>query len=116
LSQGSVYGVKLAENADYGIRLASSRVKVCGSEIIHNSGSGMQVSDGRGAAWGNAIYANGTYDLVNSGSEEFIALGNWWGTPEPAAAGRRIYPAHSDNGPGRVLYLPLLKANPLNHP
>jgi len=112
-SQGSISGARIAENADYGIRLAASRVRVYGNEIVRNSGSGLKVTDGRGAAWGNAIFANGTYDLVNGGSEEFMAMGNWWGAPDPAVAGNRISPARGGDGGGRVLFLPLLKANPL---
>jgi parallel beta-helix repeat protein len=112
-STGTVSGARIAENADYGIRLAGSRVKVYGNEISRNSGSGMKVADGQGAAWGNALFANGTYDLVNEGNEDFIALGNWWGAADPAAAGKRIFTSRPGIGQGRVLYLPPLKANPM---
>lgn len=114
-SQGSVSGVKITGNVDYGIRLANSRVKVFANEIARNGGVGIRVEDGKGAAWGNAILENGGYDLVNGGTEEFKAMGNWWGGLDPSAIGNRIYQKQSNTGHGRVFYIPYLKGNPLSH-
>lgn len=111
-SQGSVAGCRIADNADCGIALAGSRVKVFGNEIASNGNTGLRVEDGRGGAWGNAFAGNGGYDLYNAGTEEFRAMGNWWGGVAPAEVAGRIYDRRADSGRGRVLYLPLLAERP----
>lgn len=112
-SQGSLSGAKITGNADYGVLLANSRVKVYGNEIARNGGAGLKVEDGKGVAWGNSIFANGEYDLVNGGTEEFTAMGNWWGAADFSAIGKRIYDRQTDSGRGRVFYTPVLRDNPL---
>jgi len=112
-SQGSLSGAKITGNADYGVLLAKSRVKVYGNEIARNGGAGLKVEDGKGVAWGNSIFANGEYDLVNGGTEEFRAMGNWWGAADFSAIGKRIYDRQTDSGRGRVFYTPVLRDNPL---
>ncbi len=97
------------------MRLANSRVRVNGSEIARNGGVGLKVEDGKGIAWGNAILDNGGYDLDNGGTEEFRAMGNWWGAPDAATVEKRIRQQRIDTGRGKVLYLPCLKGNPLAH-
>ncbi len=111
-SQGSVTGARIAGNAGHGIVLADSRVKVHGNEIAGNGGAGIIVEDGKGGAWGNSIFANGEYDLVNKGTEEFRAMGNWWGAVDLSMIGKRIYDRQMDSGRGRVFYLPVLAAKP----
>lgn len=111
-SQGSVAACRIAENADFGIALNGSRVKVYGNEIVNNGKAGLKVEDGKGAAWGNSFSANGEYDLINAGSEDFRAMGNWWGEMPPAGIGRRIYDRQADGRRGKVLYLPALETKP----
>jgi hypothetical protein len=111
-SQGTVTGARIAGNAGHGIMLANSRVKVHGNEIAGNGGAGIIVEDGRGSAWGNSIVANGEYDLVNKGTEEFRAMGNWWGAADLSVIGKRIYDRKVESGRGRVFYLPALAAKP----
>jgi hypothetical protein len=110
--EGSVVANRIAKNADYGLALARSRVKVNANEIAHNARIGLRIEDGKGIAWGNALYANGDYDLYNAGTEEFRAIGNWWGDPTSDIAGR-IYGRQMGNAPGRVLYLPVLRTRPV---
>jgi len=112
-SQGSVSGAKISGNSGYGILLSDSRVKVYGNEITGNRGAGMKVEDGKGVAWGNSIFANGEYDFVNDGIDEFWAAGNWWGATDPSDVGKRIYDRQTDNGRGRVFFTPNLAGNPL---
>ena len=112
-SQGTISGAKISGNDDYGILLADSPVKVYGNEITANGVAGMKVEDGKGVAWGNSIFANGDYDLVNDGIEEFWAAGNWWGATDPSNVGKRIYDRQTDNGRGRVFFIPVLSGNPL---
>lgn len=114
-SQGSLSGMKVSENADYGIRLVNSRVKVYGNEISRNAGAGLKVEDGRGVAWGNAIFENGGYDLVNTGTEEMKAMGNWWGGVAPSEIEKRISGRQDGSARGRVFFLPVLDRNPLAH-
>jgi hypothetical protein len=112
-SHGSLTGSRISENADYGVLMKDSRMKVVGAEIVRNGGVGIIVTDGKGTAWGNAIVGNGEFDVVNKGAEEFRAMGNWWGTADLALIGRRIYDRHMDNGVGRVVYSPVLVGNPV---
>ena len=112
-SQGSLSGAKITGNADYGVLLANSRIKVYGNEIARNGGAGLKVEDGKGVAWGNSIFANGEYDLVNGGTEEFRAMGNWWGAADFSAIGKRIYDRQTDSSRGRVFYTPVLRTDPL---
>jgi Periplasmic copper-binding protein (NosD) len=109
--EGAVSTNRITKNAVYGMVLAQSRVRVNGNEIEQNGKVGLRVEDGKGIAWGNALGGNGSYDLYNGGSEEFRAIGNWWGGDAAAVAGR-IYDRRQDGGRGRVLYLPLLPARP----
>jgi len=102
-SEGSVTGVKLSKNREFGISLAASRVRVSGNVISGNGNNGMVVSDGAAVAWDNAIYENAGYDLYQAGVEEFRAPSNWWGGGQP-----KIF----DEGRGRVLYAPVLSARP----
>jgi hypothetical protein len=89
-----------------------SRIKVNANEIAQNARVGLRIDDGKGIAWGNALFANGDYDLYNAGTEEFRAIGNWWGDATSDIA-RRIYDRRMNNTLGRVLYLPVLTAKPL---
>ncbi len=109
--EGSVSGNMIAKNAAYGLVLEQSRVKVNANAIERNVRAGLRVEDGRGIAWGNAFDANGDYDLYNAGTEEFRAVGNWWGegTADPAV---RIYDRRTDESRGRVLFQPVLQARP----
>lgn len=102
--EGAVTGMVLAENREYGLSLAGSRVRVSANRIEGNGGSGLIVHDGLALAWNNSICDNSGYDLYNAGSEEFRAPGNWWGGPVP-----RLF---ENAGGGRVLYRPQLKEKP----
>jgi hypothetical protein len=111
-SHGSVSGARIYGNAGYGILLSGSRVKVFGNEIARNGGAGLMVEDGRGVAWRNSLVDNGEYDLVNSGAEEFKAMGNWWGNSDLSVIEKRIFDSRSETGRGRVYVSPLLSAPP----
>ena len=102
--EGSVAGATLAKNAEYGLALTASRLRVSSNEITGNGGYGLIVYDGAAVAWDNALYGNVGFDLYNAGSETLRAPGNWWGEGAP-----RIF----DNG-GRagVLTAPVLVRKP----
>jgi hypothetical protein len=110
--EGAVSANRILKNSDYGLLLARSRVKANGNEIVQNGKIGMRVEDGSSVAWGNILFANGSYDLYNAGNEEYRAIGNWWGKAPLTDIGRRIYDQRTDNGRGRVLYLPVLRDKP----
>lgn len=114
-SEGVVSRNKLDKNMNYGISLTGSRIKVSNNDITDNGVIGIRVADGKGIAWGNAIAANGQYDLYNAGSENFIAIGNWWGDLKPQNLAGRIYGLSSSSG-GRVHYLPILEYKPVVTP
>lgn len=109
--EGTVTANRIANNAAYGMALTHSKIKVNANEIEQNARIGLRVEDGKAIAWGNTITANGDYDLYNAGTEEFRAIGNWWGNATADVAGR-IYGQHLDAGRGRVLYLPVLHKRP----
>ena len=88
-SEGSVTGVKLSKNTDYGLSLTGARVRVSDNAITGNGQEGILVFDGAAVAWGNVIEGNVGYDVYNAGVEEFRAPANRWGTSGP-----KIY----DNG------------------
>lgn len=114
--EGSVAANRIAKNAFYGLVLTNSRVKVNANEIAQNTRVGLRIDDGKAIAWGNALFANGDYDLYNAGTEEFRAIGNWWGDSTSDTA-VRIYDRRNDETLGRVLYLPVLRTRPvLNMP
>jgi hypothetical protein len=102
--EGSITGVTLTKNMEYGVSLTASRMRVSANQIIGNGGNGLVVYDGSAVAWDNAIYDNAGYDLYNAGSEEFRAPGNWWGT-----GAAKIF---DNGGRGKVLKDPLLKTSP----
>ncbi|QXE91010.1 right-handed parallel beta-helix repeat-containing protein [Geomonas subterranea] len=103
-SEGSVSGMKLARNSDYGLSLTGSRVRVEGNLITGNGMQGMLVFDGAGVAWNNIISGNSGHDIYNAGTEEFRAPGNFWGESVP-----RIY---DNGGRGKVNIVPQLKTAP----
>jgi hypothetical protein len=103
-SEGSVTGVKLMKNREFGLSLAASRVKVSGCVISGNGNNGLIAADGAAVVWDNAIYENAGYDLYYAGVEEFRAPANWWGGAVP-----KIY---DNGGRGHVLYAPILVARP----
>jgi len=111
-SEGAVTANRIAQSAAYGLILTQSRVKVSANDIERNSRVGLLVEDGKGVAWGNLLFANGGYDLYNGGTEDFRAIGNWWGGAVADPAGR-IYDRNLDDRRGRVLYLPILQTRPL---
>ena len=112
LCEGSVAANRIMKNRDCGLSLARSRVKVTGNEIVENGKHGLRVEDGKGAAWGNTFAANGEFDIYNAGTDDFKALGNWWGDAMTSAIAPRIYDQRSNPGRGRVLYLPVLRSKP----
>ncbi|MBU5638898.1 right-handed parallel beta-helix repeat-containing protein [Geomonas sp. Red69] len=102
--EGSVSGMKLARNSDYGLSLTGSRVRVNGNLITGNGMQGMLVFDGAGVAWDNVISGNSGHDIYNAGTEEFRAPNNFWGESGP-----RIY---DNGGRGKVNVVPQLKTAP----
>ena len=111
-SEGTLSSNRISGNAFYGVVLKLSRVKVKGNNIEGNGKAGLRTEDGQGVAWGNAIFANGEYDLYNGGTEEFRAVGNWWGEGRTNTAVARIYDRNIDGGRGRVIFFPPLKKRP----
>lgn len=112
---GVVTGCRLKGNADYGLSLARSRVRVNNNEITGNGSFGLLVEDGQGAAWGNRFAGNGKYDVYNAGSEDFRAMANWWDRPADSVQSR-IYDRQANGDRGRVYFLPTLKTRPLPLP
>jgi hypothetical protein len=112
LCEGAVAANRIMKNRDCGLSLAKSRVKVTGNEIVENGKLGLRVEDGKGAAWGNTFAANGEYDIYNAGTDDFKALGNWWGDAMMSAIAPRIFDQRSNPGRGRVFYLPVLRSKP----
>jgi hypothetical protein len=112
--EGSVSGNRIAKNAVFGMVLMRSRVKVTANAIEGNGRVGLRTEDGKGVAWGNALFANGDYDLYNNGVEEFRAIGNWWGEMANSDIAARIYDRDRDESRGRVLFFPALQKRPEN--
>jgi parallel beta-helix repeat protein len=110
--EGTISSNRISRNAFYGVVLKGSRVKVKGNYIEGNAKAGLRTEDGQGVAWGNAIFANGEYDLYNGGTEEFRAVGNWWGESRASAVVARIYDRNIDESRGRVILFPPLKKRP----
>lgn len=110
--EGSVSANAISKNAAYGILLKESRVRVSSNRIDGNGKAGLRTEDGSGVAWGNAIFANGEFDLYNGGTDEFRAIGNWWGERSSEAIAARIYGRNMDESRGRVLFFPPLQTRP----
>jgi len=111
-SEGTVEACKIVENREYGLQLADSRMKIFGNFIFINIGVGIMSDNGRSAAWGNNISLNGLYDFYNAGSDEFRAIGNWWGASPVSGQRRRIFDKAVDQSRGSVLTFPELTAPP----
>lgn len=114
--EGMVARNRVFKNRDYGISLAGSRMRVASNDIEQNGGVGIRVTDGKSVAWGNIISANGRYDLYNAGSENFKAIGNWWGEVKASDIAGRIYDSRSNPAGGRVSYIPVLQSKPAISP
>jgi hypothetical protein len=114
--EGMVARNRVFKNMDYGISLSGSRMRVASNDITQNGGVGIRVTDGKSVAWGNVISANGRYDLYNAGSENFKAIGNWWGEVKVSDIAGRIYDGRSNPAGGMVSYIPVLQSKPANVP
>lgn len=112
-TEGSVANCKIRENREYGLQLIHARMKIFANQIYLNAGIGIMADSGSSAAWGNNISLNGRYDFYHSGSEEFRAIGNWWGTPPGNTQKRRIFDKAADPKSGTVLTFPELASSPL---
>ena len=105
--EGSVSANRIFKNHHNGISLVKARVKITGNEISQNDKVGLRVEDGEGVAWGNILVDNKEYDLYNAGTEDFKAMGNWWGESSPAME-KRIFDRKNDARLGKIYYLPVL--------
>lgn len=111
-SEGTIEASKIVENREYGLQLSDSRMKIIGNRIFMNTGIGVMAENGSSAAWGNTISLNGLYDFYNAGSDEFRAIGNWWGASPGSGQKRRIFDKSVDQSRGSVLTFPELTAPP----
>lgn len=106
--EGGIAASRIEKNTGDGLSLDRSRLKVSGNDISRNGRAGLRVADGGSVAWGNSFSANGEYDLSNDGSDDFTALGNWWGGVPANGIGKRIFGGHKDGSRGKVRYIPFL--------
>lgn len=114
-SEGSVEACGIIENREYGLKLLKSRMKIHGNRIYMNTGVGIMTDTGGSVAWGNTIALNGLHDVFNAGTEEFRAMGNWWGAAE-SGRNKRIHDRSFDPSRGPVLTEPALSAPPAQRP
>lgn len=112
-TEGEITSSKLVANRGVGVRLTGSRMRLSGNVISRNTDVGIMADDAEAAAWGNDISSNGRYDLYNAGREDFMAPGNWWGTPSLPEARIRIYDREDDPRNGSVRIEPRLAASPV---
>lgn len=103
--EGSFRWNSVVKQTGDGLHLANSRAMVRDTTITGNRGAGLTVRDTRAFAFANAFHGNGGADLVNLGTDEFLAPGNWWGGKDPIADKRL-------SGVGTVNVSPLLTAPP----
>ncbi|MRR53080.1 MAG: hypothetical protein EG822_01025 [Deltaproteobacteria bacterium] len=111
-TEGSVANCKIRENREYGLQLLHARMKIYANQIFMNAGIGIMADSGGSAAWGNNISLNGLYDFYHAGSEDFRAIGNWWGAPAGNSQKRRIFDKAADRKNGTVLTFPELTSLP----
>jgi hypothetical protein len=111
-TEGSVANCKIRENREYGLQLVHARVKIFANQIYMNTGIGLMADSGSSAAWGNNISLNGLYDFYHAGSEDFCAIGNWWGAQPGKSPKRRIFDKAADQKSGTVLTFPELTSLP----
>jgi hypothetical protein len=111
-SEGVIETSKFVENREYGLQLVNSRMKISDNLIFMNTGIGIMSDSAGSAAWGNNISRNGLYDFYNAGSEDFRAIGNWWGASAGKGQKRRIFDKAVDPSRGSVLTAPELPAPP----
>lgn len=111
-TEGDITASNLSSNREFGVKLTRARMRLSGNVISNNTGVGVLAEDGYASAWGNDISSNGKYDLYNGGREEFLAPGNWWGSPLPSVARKRIFDREDDPRSGAVLIEPCLAAAP----
>ncbi|SNB45892.1 Right handed beta helix region [Geobacter sp. DSM 9736] len=103
--EGSVIANRILNNRAFGLEVASSRLKISSNDISGNGKVGLRVEGGRSMAWGNVFSGNTGYDIQNSGTEEFTAIGNWWGGIPDTDILSRIFG-------GSVRVLPPLRERP----
>ncbi|MHC1698278.1 MAG: right-handed parallel beta-helix repeat-containing protein [Geobacteraceae bacterium] len=111
-TEGSVENCKIVENREYGLQLIHARMKIFANHIYMNTGIGIMADSASSAAWGNNISLNGLHDFYNAGSEEFRAIGNWWGVPPGSGQKRRIFDKSANQKSGAVLTFPELASSP----
>jgi hypothetical protein len=115
-TEGSIDASKIVENREYGLQLVRSRMKISGNRIFMNTGIGVMSDSGDSAAWDNDISLNGLYDFYNAGTDEFRAIGNWWGASTGKGQKKRIFDKAIDRSRGSVLTSPELSVPPADVP
>ena len=96
--EGAIVLSRFLRNRETALHLAAARMKISRCQITDNVHDGLRLEDDRATVWGNAISANGDYNLVYAGRDTVNVMQNWWGSADeatisaklsaPAAAGR----------------------------
>lgn len=110
-SRGLVRGNLLLDNSEHGTLLEDSECQFTANRVGGNGRAGVRWVNSTGSLAGNDLSGNGEYALVNDGSRPLQVSGNWWGTDDPAAIGRRIRDAAERPETG-----PVTVSTPLNRP
>jgi len=111
-SKGRIRSSLIAGNSEHGTLLEDSACDFIGNRLTGNGRAGLRVVNSRVILANNDFSGNGEYALINDGSTDVVAVGNWWGTTDPAGLETLVRDGADRAGLGRVTLLPALSAAP----
>lgn len=110
--EGQITGTVFKNNRDTALHVSGARIKVSRNIFVKNKQDAIRTGDGRVLIWGNSFSANSGYNINNTGTENVVALLNWWESTDPAEILLKIFDSARDPRLGSVRYHPWLNEKP----
>jgi hypothetical protein len=110
--EGQLFRSRFIRNRGLALELAGARLKVNNTVFADNMSDSVTVLDRRSILYENSFSGNSGFNLVNRGSEQVIAVQNWWGSSEEKQILKKISNQVGSSGSGRVVISPWLYEKP----
>ncbi|AMV72408.1 hypothetical protein JCM30471_09250 [Desulfuromonas carbonis] len=111
-SKGRIRSNLIADNSEHGTLLEDSACDFIGNRLTGNGRAGLRIVNSGVTLANNDFSGNGEYALINDGTTEVFAVGNWWGTTDPVRLETLVRDGADRPGLGRVTLSPALPAAP----
>ena len=111
-SKGRIRKNLIAGNSEHGTLLEDSACDFIANRVTGNGRAGLRVLNAAVVLANNDFSGNGEYALINDGTTNVVAVGNWWGATDPVFLARLVRDGADRPGLGMVTVMPVLRAAP----